>query len=139
MRPGPLILLMTLSLPAAVQAEQSPPQPASAAQVQIDSLEQRLAISEEQRDAMAAELQANDGERESVQLQRLRQPFQIGPLRLGIDRNRHQRRRIDLRLRRFPNRGRQPHDVQRRVDLGGDKGFVPPEPGETPVESGPAR
>jgi hypothetical protein len=77
---------MTLSLPAAVQAEQSPPQlaavPASAAQVQIDSLEQRLAISEEQRDAMAAELQANDGERESVQLQRLRQENQRLKLQL---------------------------------------------------------
>lgn len=82
MRPGPLILLMTLSLPAAVQAEQSPPLPASAAQVQIDSLEQRLAISEEQRDAMAAELQANDGERESVQLQRLRQENQRLKLQL---------------------------------------------------------
>lgn len=82
MRPGPLILLMTLSLPAAVQAEQSPSQPASAAQVQIDSLEQRLAISEEQRDAMAAELQANDGERESVQLQRLRQENQRLKLQL---------------------------------------------------------
>jgi SH3 domain protein len=82
MRPGPLILLMTLSLPAAVQAEQSPPQPASAAQVQIDSLEQRLTISEEQRDAMAAELQANDGERESVQLQRLRQENQRLKLQL---------------------------------------------------------
>lgn len=86
MRPGPLILLMTLSLPAAVQAEQSPPQPAavpaSATQVQIDSLEQRPAISEEQRDAMAAELQANDGERESVQLQRLRQENQRLKLQL---------------------------------------------------------
>lgn len=86
MRPGPLILLLTLSLPAAVKAEQSPPQPpavpGSAAQAQIDSLEQRLAISEEQRDAMAAELQANDGERESVQLQRLRQENQRLKLQL---------------------------------------------------------
>ncbi|HUE91208.1 translation initiation factor 2 [Pseudomonas sp.] len=81
MRPGPLILLLTLSLPAAVQAEQSPPA-ASAAQAQIDSLEQRLAISEEQRDAMAAELQANDGERESAQLQRLRQENQRLKLQL---------------------------------------------------------
>jgi ElaB/YqjD/DUF883 family membrane-anchored ribosome-binding protein len=86
MRPGPLILLLTLSLPAAVQAEQSPPQPPampeSAAQAQIDSLEQRLAISEEQRDAMAAELQANDGERENAQLQRLRQENQRLKLQL---------------------------------------------------------
>lgn len=80
MRPGPLILLLTLSLPAAVQAEQSPSQPPT--QAQIDNLEQRLAISEEQRNAMAAELQANDGERESVQLQRLRQENQRLKLQL---------------------------------------------------------
>lgn len=72
MRPGPLILLMTLSLPAAVQAEQSPPQPTP--QAQIDNLEQR--------DTMASELQANDGERESAQLQRLRQENQRLKLQL---------------------------------------------------------
>lgn len=83
MRPGPLILLLALSLPAAVQAEQSPPEAqVSAAQAQIDSLEQRLAISEEQRDAMAAELQANDGERENAQLQHLRQENQRLKLQL---------------------------------------------------------
>lgn len=74
MRPGPLILLLTLSLAATVQAEQSPPQPASAPQAQIDNLEQR--------DAMASELQANDGERESAQLQRLRQENQRLKLQL---------------------------------------------------------
>ncbi|WP_296126517.1 translation initiation factor 2 [Pseudomonas sp. Ga0074129] len=41
-------------------------------QAQIDELEQRLAISEQQREALGAELQSSASERENVQLQRLR-------------------------------------------------------------------
>ncbi len=45
-------------------------------QAQIDELEQRLAISEQQREALGAELQSSASERETVQLQRLRQDNQ---------------------------------------------------------------
>ena len=84
MRPGPLFLILTLCLPAVTQAEESPPQPlaeATSAQTQIDELEQRLALSEAQREALNTELQSTDNERETVQLQRLRQENQ----RLKLD------------------------------------------------------
>ncbi|NQD91379.1 translation initiation factor 2 [Pseudomonas sp. CrR25] len=86
MRPGPLSLLIAaLLLPTALHAEQSPPQPVAtdtAAAAQLDSLEQRLATSEQQREALSAELQANNGERENAQLQRLRQENQRLKLQL---------------------------------------------------------
>ncbi len=47
-----------------------------------DDLEQRLALSEEQREALSAELQSSSGERENVQLQRLRQENQRLKLQL---------------------------------------------------------
>lgn len=78
MRSGPLLLLLTLCLPAVVHAEESPPPLAEAAssQAQIDDLEQRLALSEEQREALGAQLQHASNERETAQLQRLRQDNQ---------------------------------------------------------------
>lgn len=85
MRPGPLLLLLTLCLPTLAVAEQSPPQaPAetTSTQAQIDALQQRLALSEEQREALGAELQSSAGERETVQLQRLRQENQRLKLQL---------------------------------------------------------
>ena len=85
MRPGPLFLLLTLCLPVAALAEENPPQPlaeATSMQAQVDELEQRLALSEEQREAVSAELQTNTGERETVQLQRLRQENQRLKLQL---------------------------------------------------------
>ncbi|SEE44940.1 translation initiation factor 2 [Pseudomonas anguilliseptica] len=85
MRPGPLFLLLTLCLPAVTQAEESPPQPlaeATSAQTQIDELEQRLALSEEQRPALSTELQNSSNERDTVQLQRLRQENQRLKLQL---------------------------------------------------------
>lgn len=85
MRPGPLFLLLTLCLPVAALAEENPPQPlaeATSMQAQVDELEQRLALSEEQREALSAELQTNTGERETVQLQRLRQENQRLKLQL---------------------------------------------------------
>jgi SH3 domain protein len=85
MRPGPLLLLLTLCLPAFVQAEENPPQTlaeATSAQTQIDELEQRLALSEDQRAALSTELQNSSSERETVQLQRLRQENQRLKLQL---------------------------------------------------------
>lgn len=85
MRPGPLFLLLTLCLPVAALAEENPPQPlaeATSMQAQVDELEQHLALSEEQREALSAELQTNTGERETVQLQRLRQENQRLKLQL---------------------------------------------------------
>ncbi|MNE31426.1 SH3 domain-containing protein [compost metagenome] len=80
MRPGPWSFLFALLLlPLALHAEQTPPAlaaTATAEQVQIDALKQRLATSEQQREALGAELQASAGERESAQLQRLRQENQ---------------------------------------------------------------
>ncbi|WP_372873940.1 translation initiation factor 2 [Pseudomonas sp.] len=79
MRPGPWSFLFTLLLlPLALHAEQTPP--ATAEQAQIDALEQRLATSEQQREALGAELQASgDG---SALLQRLRQENQRLKLQL---------------------------------------------------------
>lgn len=80
MRPGPWSFLFALLLlPLALHAEQTPPAPAAtvtAEQAQIAALKQRLATSEQQREALGAELQASAGERESAQLQRLRQENQ---------------------------------------------------------------
>ncbi|WP_341303393.1 translation initiation factor 2 [Pseudomonas sp. TMP25] len=85
MRLGSLFLLLTLCLPALTQAEESPTPlgvQATSAQAQIDQLEQRLALSEEQRAALSSELQSNASERETVQLQRLRQENQRLKLQL---------------------------------------------------------
>jgi len=85
MRPGPLFLLLTLCLPALALAEESPPQPLAeitSAQAQIDDLEQRLALSEEQRNALSTELQNTASEHETAQLQRLRQDNQRLKLQL---------------------------------------------------------
>jgi len=80
MRPGPWSFLFALLLlPLDLHAEQnpSPALPAATAeQARIDALEQRLAASEQQREALGAELQASGGERDNVQLQRLRQENQ---------------------------------------------------------------
>ena len=83
MRPGPVLLLLTLSLSAAVQAEESPPQSltaAGSAQAQAATLEQRPALVEEP--SLNPEPQVDAGERESVQLQRLRQENQRLKLQL---------------------------------------------------------
>ena len=95
MRPGPLFLLLTLCLSAAAQAEESAPPPlaeVTSAQTQIDELEQRLALSEEQRKQLNAELQNNNDEIENAQLQRLRQENQ----------------RLKLQLKKFQANGEQP-------------------------------
>jgi septal ring factor EnvC (AmiA/AmiB activator) len=80
MRAAPLFLLLSLFSTSAVFAEDEvPPQPlaqATSMQAQIDELEQRLAISEQQREALGAELQSSANERESAQVQRLRQENQ---------------------------------------------------------------
>lgn len=74
MRPGPLSLLLTLLLlPCHLQAEQEPPQPlaaATSAETQFDSLEQRLAVSEQQRETLNAESQRlrKDNQRLKLQL-----------------------------------------------------------------------
>ncbi|WP_372867444.1 translation initiation factor 2 [Pseudomonas sp.] len=87
MRPGPWsFLLALLLLPLELHAEQTPPEfpaVATAEQAQIDALKQRLAISEQQREALGAELQASESE--SVQLQRLRQENQ--GLKLQLKKN----------------------------------------------------
>ncbi|MFZ3155538.1 translation initiation factor 2 [Pseudomonas sp.] len=77
MRPGPLFLLLTLCLPAVTQAEENPPPPlaeATSAQTPIDE----LAPSE----SRSTEGQYSASERESVQLQRLRQDNQRLKLQL---------------------------------------------------------
>ncbi|MBX9762056.1 MAG: translation initiation factor 2 [Pseudomonadaceae bacterium] len=75
MRAAPLFLLLSLCTAPLAFAEEVPPQPlaeVTSMQAQIDELEQRLAISEQQREALGAELQSSASERENVQLQRLR-------------------------------------------------------------------
>jgi hypothetical protein len=79
MRPGPWFFLFAL-LPLDLQAEQT--QPAAAEQAQIDALEQRLATSEQQREALGAELQASGGNSDSALIQRLRQENQRLKLQL---------------------------------------------------------
>ncbi|MBA4287919.1 MAG: translation initiation factor 2 [Pseudomonas sp.] len=79
MRAAPLFLLLSLCTAPLAFAEEVPPQPlaeVTSMQAQIDELEQRLAISEQQREALGAELQSSASERETVQLQRLRQDNQ---------------------------------------------------------------
>lgn len=79
MRAAPLFLLLSLCTAPLAFAEEVPPQPlaeVTSMQAQIDELEQRLAISEQQREALGAELQSSASERENVQLQRLRQDNQ---------------------------------------------------------------
>ncbi|MGH8437431.1 MAG: hypothetical protein ACRERX_23890 [Pseudomonas sp.] len=91
MRQGPLSLLfVALLMTGQLQAEEIPaapdsPQPLAAtttAETQIDSLEQRLAESEQQRSELAAQLQNTSGERENAQLTRLRQDNQRLKLQL---------------------------------------------------------
>ncbi|WP_324730954.1 translation initiation factor 2 [Pseudomonas paeninsulae] len=86
MRPGPWSFLFALLLlPLGLHAEQTPPAPSAAAtaeQAQIDALQQRLATSEQQREALGAELQASGGERESALSQRLHQENQHLKLQL---------------------------------------------------------
>jgi septal ring factor EnvC (AmiA/AmiB activator) len=86
MRSGPLSWVFTLLLlPLYLHAEESSLQPLAAtteAQAQIDALQQRLAASEQQRQALTTELQSNNGERENAQLQRLRQENQRLKLQL---------------------------------------------------------
>jgi hypothetical protein len=79
MRPGPWFFLFAL-LPLDLQAGQT--QPAAAEQAQIDALEQRLATSEQQREALGAELQASGGNSDSALIQRLRQENQRLKLQL---------------------------------------------------------
>jgi len=81
MRPGPWSFLFALLLlPLDLQAGQT--QPATAEQAQIDALEQRLATSEQQREALGAELQASAGNSDSALIQRLRQENQRLKLQL---------------------------------------------------------
>lgn len=86
MRPGPRSFLFTLLLlPFVLHAEQTPPAlsaTATAEQAQIDALEQRLATSEQQREALGAELQASGGNSDSALIQRLRQENQRLKLQL---------------------------------------------------------
>ena len=77
MRKGPLcLMLLTLSIGATAHGEETPAGVSEASQV-ID-LQQRLTASEQQREA----LQSAAGERESVQLSRLRQENQRLKLQL---------------------------------------------------------
>lgn len=83
MRPGPWSFLFALLLSLDLHAEQTPPAPsatATAEQAQIDALEQRLATSEQQREALGAELQANGDD--SALIQRLSQENQRLKLQL---------------------------------------------------------
>lgn len=82
MRPTTLTLLLALCLLApALQAEQTPDE-TEATQARIDALEQRLALSEDQRMQLSEQLQEQSTERESIQLQRLRQDNQRLKLQL---------------------------------------------------------
>lgn len=69
MRPGPLSLLLILLLPCPLLAEQDPQQPLSeVAAAQME--EQRLIASEQQREALSAEIQRlrQDNQRLKLQL-----------------------------------------------------------------------
>ncbi|VVP24685.1 translation initiation factor 2 [Pseudomonas fluorescens] len=88
MRKGPLcLLLVTLSMVAPAHGEDnaeggnSTPLSLSAGS-QIAELQQRLKVSEQQREELNKQLQNTDGERESAQLGRLRQENQRLKLQL---------------------------------------------------------
>ncbi|WP_010483257.1 hypothetical protein [Pseudomonas sp. S9] len=82
MRPTTLTLSLALCLLApALHAEQAPEE-TEATQARIDALEQRLALSEDQRVQLSEQLQEQSAERESIQLQRLRQENQRLKLQL---------------------------------------------------------
>ena len=88
MRKGPLcLMLVTLSIVApahgeeAVDGANSTPLSLSAGS-QINELQQRLKESERQREELSKQLNSADGERESVQLVRLRQENQRLKLQL---------------------------------------------------------
>ncbi|HCS43649.1 MAG TPA: translation initiation factor 2 [Pseudomonas sp.] len=88
MRKGPLcLMLVTLSIVAPAHAEESTAGGHSApvslsAGSQVTELQQRLKESERQREELVKQLQNTDGERESVQLTRLRQENQRLKLQL---------------------------------------------------------
>ncbi|WP_095051712.1 translation initiation factor 2 [Pseudomonas sp. Irchel s3b2] len=88
MRKGPLcLMLVTLSIMAPAHGEESAEGGSStplslSAGSQITELQQRLKASEQQREALSKQLQNTDGERESVQLSRLRQENQRLKLQL---------------------------------------------------------
>ncbi|WP_213937139.1 translation initiation factor 2 [Pseudomonas sp. dw_612] len=87
MRKGPLcLMLVTLSIVAPVHGEEaaggnSTPLSLSAGS-QIAELQQRLKVSEQQREELNKQLQSADAERESAQLARLRQENQRLKLQL---------------------------------------------------------
>mgnify|MGYP003945374857 FL=1 len=88
MRKGPLcLMLVTLSIVAPVHGEEraegagSTPLSLSAGS-QITELQQRLKVSEQQREELSKQLQNTDTERESAQLTRLRQENQRLKLQL---------------------------------------------------------
>ncbi|WP_237886363.1 translation initiation factor 2 [Pseudomonas sp. PGPR40] len=88
MRKGPLcLMLVTLSIMAPAHGEESAEGGGStplslSAGSQITELQQRLKASEQQREVLSKQLQNTDGERESVQLSRLRQENQRLKLQL---------------------------------------------------------
>ena len=88
MRKGPLcLMLVTLSIVAPAHGEESAeggnstPLSLSAGS-QITELQQRLKVSEQQREELSKQLQNTDAERESAQLSRLRQENQRLKLQL---------------------------------------------------------
>jgi TolA-binding protein len=88
MRKGPLCLMwVTLSIVAPAHGEESANSGGStplslSAGSQITELQQRLKVSEQQREELSKQLQNTDGERESAQLSRLRQENQRLKLQL---------------------------------------------------------
>ena len=88
MRKGPLcLLLVTLSIMAPAHGEESAEGANStplslSAGSQISELQQRLKVSEQQREELSKQLQNTDAERESAQLSRLRQENQRLKLQL---------------------------------------------------------
>ncbi|MBK5355283.1 translation initiation factor 2 [Pseudomonas sp. TH41] len=88
MRKGPLCLMwVTLSIMAPAHGEESANSGGStplslSAGSQITELQQRLKVSEQQREELSKQLQNTDGERESAQLSRLRQENQRLKLQL---------------------------------------------------------
>ncbi|WP_448092150.1 translation initiation factor 2 [Pseudomonas lini] len=88
MRKGPLcLMLVTLSIMAPAHGEESANGGSStplslSAGSQITELQQRLKVSEQQREELSKQLQNTDGERESAQLSRLRQENQRLKLQL---------------------------------------------------------